>query len=171
VARNWQQASTSLKAPASGKPLEISFSAPPGSQIDLRDIHLRDADGREFLGNGDFAQGPAHWVVTDDHHWLWRIFDQYLMTLFESGVVGLITWLLLIAAAIRGAWMSQTPIGAAIIGGIVALLINSLFDAVLEAPRLALLYDLVLMAGLVMPAPPMRGLLPEPHAAEHLHLP
>ncbi len=167
VGSAWQPASAALKAPNSGKPLDISFSAPAGSVIDLADLHLRDAAGRDFLVNGDFADGVAHWLVTDDHHWLWRIFDQYLMTLFEAGALGLLSWLLLIAASIRGAWMSQSALGAAIIGGAVALLINALFDAVLEAPRLALLYDLLLLAGLVMPSLPTRDPSPEPHAAEH----
>ncbi len=159
AAGEWQNASFPLTGPGEAqalwqRPLELSFTSAPGSVIDLSDIHLRTQDGRELLANGDFAAGVDRWFFTDDNHLLWRMKDQYLMTLFETGIAGLLAWLALIATAMLGALhyaaRGRGGAGAAVAGAIVALLISSLFDAVLEASRLALVIELVLVSGVLL---------------------
>lgn len=133
--------------------LELSFATDPGAIIDLADVSLRDPAGRELISNGDFHAGATSWFITDDHHWIWRVFDQFLTTLLESGVLGLLVWLALLGSTFRQGLRAtegrQVWQNAAFAGAVAAICVNSLFDAILEAPRLALVINLVLTAGLL----------------------
>jgi hypothetical protein len=155
----WQQAQAMLVGPGEPgrwppRPLEFSMFFASGAEMDFADVHLRDADGREYLSNGDFARGTSTWFFTDDHHLTWRIIDQYLTEVFETGLLGLGAWLAVIGmamvGALRAARTRQVVLGAAVAGAISAMMINFLFDAILEAPRLALVMDLILVTGVVL---------------------
>ena len=153
AAADWQNATLTLAAPGhADRPLELSFTTGAGAVIELADVHLRTASGGELLANGDFRDGLSRWFFTDDNHLVWRMKDQALMTLFETGLPGVAALLLLIAAAMRGAWRAMlrgeaVAAAATVAGGLAALLVSSLFDAVLEAPRLAFVIYLLLAAG------------------------
>lgn len=135
------------------RPLELSFATAPGAVIDIAHVSLSGPDGRNLLQNGDFSEGTTAWFPTDDHHWIWRTFDQFLTMLFETGVIGLLVWLWFLTEAFRGGLRAargrDAMLGAALAGAVVAVAVNSLFDAVLEAPRLALVINLVLVSAVV----------------------
>lgn len=136
------------------RPVELSlFGVEKGTTIAIRDVRLTDEAGHELLANGDFRKGLDRWLFTDDSHVSWRILNQYLMLLFESGAVGLTAYLALSALAIsggiRGALLGD-PIGAAVAGSVASFLVSGLFDNVLEAPRVATLFYLICMAGVIM---------------------
>ncbi len=81
------------------RPVEFALFVPIlGSTDDVANLRLTDAAGRELIANGDFAQGMAHWFYSDDVHTVWRIENQYLMTLFEEGALGLGALALLMGA-------------------------------------------------------------------------
>jgi O-antigen ligase len=134
------------------RPVILSlFSGVPGSTIELRDVHLIDTRGRDVLANGNFAAGTKRWIATDDDHLVWRIKNQYLMTLFEGGVLGLGAFLLLSGAALYGAIRAARGgdlAAAAVAGSLMAFLCSSAFDALLEAPRIATLFYIVALLGL-----------------------
>jgi O-antigen ligase len=128
----------------------------PGTTIDVGQIRMFDPQNRDVIANGDFARGTERWFYTDDDHVLWRIKNQYLMSLFEGGLLGLGSLLLLTAVAIAGATRAIAQgdrLGAAVIGSLVAFLCSGLFDYVLEVPRLAALFYLVAFSGLTMMRP------------------
>ena len=137
-----------------GRLIELSLTTAAGGVVDLADLHLRRADGTELLANGDFHSGTQRWFFTDDNHLVWRMKDQFLMSLFETGLFGLLAWLALILAAalgsLRALLRGEAGIAAGVAAVIAALLFNALFDAVLEAPRLAFVIDLVLLAGTLL---------------------
>ena len=134
------------------RPVELSFSGPIGHRIEIRDIHLSDDTGRVLLENGDFARGLDFWVFTDDTHTAWRMFNQYLMLWFETGAIGVGAFLafagVAMAGGIRATWNGAVT-GAAVTGSIVGFLLSGLFDNLMEAPRLATLFFLVCLCGLV----------------------
>ena len=151
----WEDGVATLVVPPHpGRPLELSFTSSAGSVVDLADIHLNRARGEELLANGDFSAGTDRWFFTDDNHLVWRMKDQFLMTLFETGIFGLITWLALILAAsvgsLRALLRGEAGIAAGVAAVVAALLVNALFDAVLEAPRLAFVMDLFLVTGVLL---------------------
>ncbi len=133
------------------RPIELSFSVRDGYAVEIGAISLTDRQGGEHVSNGDFSDGLTRWNFTDDHHWSWRIFNQYLMTYFELGVLGVLAALVLGVAAFAGAARGMgdgDPMAACLAPALAAIAVSFMFDAILEAPRLALLFYLMLGFGL-----------------------
>lgn len=154
---NWQTIIDSLPAPvqrgALPAPVELAFSSGSGMEVDLANIRLIGPDGRTVVTNGTFANGTARWFFTSDDHKLWRILDTPLSVWFEGGVLGTSALTLLIISALGGALDAARrggPLGAPIAGAMIAIMICGLFDNVFEAPRLALLFYVVAMLGLIL---------------------
>jgi hypothetical protein len=136
------------------RPLELSFELiPPGAHAELKDISLRDPDGNELLANGDFHDGLARWFASDDFHSVWRIENQYLMTAFEGGVLGLAALLLVAVASLVGAGSAiraGEALAPAFAASLAAALASALFDCQLDVPRLGALFYLVAFAAMAM---------------------
>ena len=135
------------------RPVEFSISGSPfGQRLEVRDLHLTDDFGKELLANGNFLQGMNRWVFTDDSTVSWRMLNQYLMLLFETGGIGVVAYLALgglaFAGGVKAAWRGAAT-GAAVAGSTVGFLASGLFDNVLEAPRIATLFFMVCCCGLV----------------------
>ncbi len=139
-----------------GRPVELSLFVPePGAALDIADVRFEDRAGNALVANGDFADGLAYWFATDDDHAIWRIENQYLMTFFEEGALGLAAFLLLAAAAFAAALRATRrghPIAPALAAAIAAFLASSLFDCTTEVPRLGALFYLVAFAALALEA-------------------
>lgn len=136
------------------RPVELSlFDGVPKSTIEIRHVRLIDPAGQDIIDNGDFTQGVQRWYFTDDNHLVWRMKDQYLMILFESGLLGLLSFFVLVGTAAWGALRAirrGEQMGAAIAASLAAFLCSCLFDYLLEAPRIAALFYLVCFIGLTM---------------------
>ena len=157
----WQHVSYELVAPVQRgqlpAPVELAFFTGPGVVMDLAHVRLVGADGRDVVTNGDFAAGTSRWFFTSDFHRLWRILDLPLSVWFEGGVLGTVALSLLVLSALGGAANAirrGEPMGAPIAGAMLAVLLCGAFDNVFEAPRIALLFDLVAMLGLLLGWPP-----------------
>ena len=159
----WQEVSATIPVAGLGsgifgglirRPVEFSvFDTAIGTSYAVRDIGLADDSGHRLLTNGDFSRGMDRWLFTDDSHVSWRILNEYLMLLFETGVAGLAAYLAVAGLAIAGgirAALRGDVMGGAVAGSVVSFLLSGLFDNVLEAPRIATLYFLVCFAGLLL---------------------
>jgi len=133
------------------RPVEFSIGVSNTEQVEIAHISLTDQNGVEHIANGDFRHGMDRWFFTDDHHWSWRIFDQYLTTVFETGIVGFIAFLIFAGSAFWAAarrMAAGDPMAACVAPALAAIATSGLFDAVLEAPHLATLFYLVALFGL-----------------------
>ncbi len=149
------------------RPVELALFDPiPGTTIEVGHIRMVDPQRRDILVNGDFSRGTERWYFTDDQHLVWRIHSQYLMSLFEGGVLGLTSFVLLAGTALAGAACAMARgdrMAAAVAASLVAFLFSGVFDYLLEAPRLAALFYIVAFSGLMMlHAPPARPVPFEP---------
>jgi O-antigen ligase len=159
------------------RPVELAVaSAPAGTGYDVAMLSLMAADepagneiarneidrngiaepGEELLANGDFSRGMARWLFTDDFHANWRIENQSLMILFEQGWLGLLAIGAVVAAGVVRLLrriVAGDPAASSLLAALVGFGVVSLFNSLLEAPRLATLFYLVLFAGLVTPRP------------------
>jgi hypothetical protein len=161
----WKHVSQPLPTPIQRgwlpAPVELAFATGPGVILDLANVQLVGPEGRpgetNVVTNGDFAAGTARWFFTSDNHLVWRMKDVYLATWFEGGLLGAGALLLLLIGALGGAANAirrGDPLGAPIVGAMLAVLLCGFFDNIFEAPRLALLFDLVAMLGLLLGWPP-----------------
>jgi hypothetical protein len=135
------------------RPVELSlFGGPVGHHVDLRTVSLTDGSDRALLVNGDFAHGLDRWIFTDDSHISWRMLNQYLMLWFETGAFGLVAWLAFSLVATAGGFFAARAgdaSGASVAGSLTGFMVSGLFDNVLEAPRLATLFFLICLCGLI----------------------
>jgi VanZ family protein len=143
------------------RPVELGlFVRVPGSTIEIGHIRVLDPQGHDILVNGDFSQGTERWYFTDEVHLIWHVKDQYLMSLFEGGALGLTSFVLLAGTALTGAVRAMVrgdQMAAAVAAALVAFLFSGVFDYLLEVPRLAALFYLIAFCGLTMMHTPMRG--------------
>lgn len=157
----WESVSLPLLVPptpgAPARPIEFYLSVAPGVSIDLSALRLTNPAGTNLLRNGDFSQGIDFWFFTDDNHVLWRIFNQYLTSFFEGGLLGVAALILLLAGGLAGTMRALARgegEAASLAGALAAFAVSGLFDAPLEAPRLAFLVYLIAFTALALGRPP-----------------
>ncbi|MEO8304459.1 MAG: hypothetical protein ABI724_10090 [Betaproteobacteria bacterium] len=129
-----------------------------GRRVDLRNLALVGPDGRRLVANGDFSNGMAHWFFTSDrYHLPWHIKNMALNVLFDQGVVGLVLLTMLIFVA---SWRlvfgraSAHPLAPYLAAALAGFLVVGLFDSLLDVPRVAFLFYLLLFASLALRAHP-----------------
>jgi hypothetical protein len=127
----------------------------PETRVDIDNVSLIGPDGRNLLTNGDFAQRMAGWFTTSDRfHLPWHIKNLGLNVLFDQGVVGLLLFVVLTGGAlyrlVAGAARGH-PVAPFLAASLAGFLLVGLFDSLLDVPRLAFLYYLLLMVSLALP--------------------
>jgi hypothetical protein len=123
-----------------------------GGRVDVANLKVMDPLGRSILANGDFSADMARWFFTSDHHHLpWHMKNMFLHVLFEQGIVGLAAFGLLVLAALMRSLVGPRayhPLAPAIVAAIVGFLVVGMFDSLLDVPRVAFLFFLVLLIGI-----------------------
>ncbi|MFB1029215.1 MAG: hypothetical protein QMC09_05990, partial [Thauera sp.] len=143
-----------LGGPGRGLPRVTVFSIANDSRalLEVDELSLVDARGRELLDNGDFARGADRWFFSSDrHHLPWHAKNLWLHYFVEQGWLGLVAFSLLCVAAV---WRLSFGGAAAhslappLLAGLTAFFIVGAFDSLVDAPRLAVLGFLVLFTAL-----------------------
>lgn len=133
----------------SRRPVKLSLeNATRGTTLDVRQLALTDADGRNLIANGDFAHGSDHWFFSSNfNHLPWHVKNLWVGLFFDQGWLGVATLSLLLAYGLarlaRSAWRGNAY-SAAAFASTVGFLCVGLFDSLFDAPRLTTLFFLVL---------------------------
>ena len=164
--REWQAVELPLGAArATGgswyAPRFVTFSVAVGTtggKLEITDLQLSDGRSRALLANGDFAGEMAHWFFSSDrYHLPWHIKNLPLHLLFDQGLLGLLLFGALLLVAMlrlcfgRGREHVLAPALAASLIGFVAV---GLFDSLIDAPRMAIMFYAVLLVSLGLRALP-----------------
>ncbi len=132
--------------------LSLGNRGADGSMLDLETIELIDESGDNRLKNGDFSAGGDFWLpYNDTHHHPWHLRSFFVNLYFDSGVFGLLAWLLPVFFAVtrirhhvrHGSLFASAVLAA--LGGTLAL---GLFESPLELPRIMTLFVLLVCMGL-----------------------
>jgi O-antigen ligase len=124
----------------------------PGAEVEIADLQLFDAAGRSVLANADFTQGQARWFPVAQAYYLpWHIDNLFLELLIERGLVGLLAFLAMVAAALwsllLGPGRSQ-PMAVFVAASLCGALTVGLVSSVMDVPRVAFLFQLLIVVGL-----------------------
>jgi len=132
----------------------FSIALESAGVADVDNFSLVRGDGRNLLANGNFSSDMAHWFFTSDHYHLpWHIKNIFLNVLFDQGWVGLLIFILLGGGALwrlilggaRGhvaaPYLASSLVWALVVGG---------FDSLLDVPRLAFLFYLLVLLSLML---------------------
>lgn len=138
--------------------------------IDIDEVSLTDASGREYVHNGGFEQGMERWFFSSDmNHLPWHAKSLPVHLLVEQGILGLAAVALLGLAALWRLVAGKArdhvlapALAAAVMGFLVVGLIDSLFDM----PRVAWLFHFLLLVTFSLRGPgPLPLSMPPPIAA------
>ena len=140
--------------------LEVAVGGGP-TFVDIDNISVREENsGVELIRNGAFEDGNDGWFFSSDrHHLPWHAKNLALNLYFELGWLGVLSFfsLLLYAIAHLLAQAGHAGIRAtAYLAALAGFQVVGLFDSLLDVPRIALLFYLVLFVALMLPsnAPP-----------------
>ena len=127
-----------------------------GVLAQLDNLTLTGADGQQLLANGDFSGGMARWFFSSDrHHMPWHMKSMYLNVLFDQGITGLALWGSLVAGAVWRTTVGSArkhPLAPALAASLVGFGVVGLFDSLLDVPRVAWLFYLLLLIALTLPS-------------------
>ena len=163
-AAQWQQISTQLDARTLSRgswyaPRLAFFSmavGTSGKSVDIRAVTLIGPDRQNLLVNGDFSRGMARWIpISERYHLPWHIKNIALDLIFDQGIVGLVLFFFLLLAALgRLTWgrARSHPLAPYLFSALVGFIVVGVFDSLLDVPRVAFLFYLVLLASLTLPA-------------------
>ena len=126
-----------------------------GRTVDVRGVALIGPDGRSMLANGDFASGIARWIpISERYHLPWHIKNLELGILYDQGIAGLTVFLLLCLMALWRLCFAQArnhPMAPYLAAALLGFILVGVFDSLLDVPRLAMLFFLLLLASLALP--------------------
>jgi hypothetical protein len=137
------------------RPVKLSLFNQQGI-LDVDSVAVTDATSRNLVANGDFSRGNDYWFFATDNHLPWHIKNIWLHLYFEQGWLGLLATSALIALAIvrlaRKLWDGD-PFSGAVLCALTGCLTVGTFDSVVDAPRFATLFWLLLLLGLARTGP------------------
>lgn len=122
--------------------------------VEVDRVSLVRRDGAEVLANGDFTHGMSRWFFTSDRqHLPWHFKSLLGNVLFEQGFLGLGAFLVLVALALSrlafGA-AAADPLAPFLAAALAGFLVVGGFDSLVDAPRIAFLFYLLLLAALAI---------------------
>ncbi len=124
------------------------------ASIRVTDIQVDDGNGN-IVANGDFSAGGDRWIlISDFEHLAWHIKNLYLEVFFENGAVGLSIFLFALLAAVATIVKTVrqwSPIGVGLAGALVGFSVVGFVGSLLDNPRPAFLFFLILFWALQPP--------------------
>lgn len=127
----------------------------PQTVVEIGQASVIGSDGRNLIDNGDWSAGMTFWFFTSDRqHLPWHIKNLPLHVLFDQGVVGLLSFSLMVGCAlwrVIGGAARHHPIAPAFAASLVGFLVVGCFDSLLDVPRVAFLFYLIALTGMVLP--------------------
>lgn len=156
----WQTRVVSLRGPAFASapwyaPRLKLFSlavSDADSTVDIDSLELLDSDGNNLLFNGDFSNQTAHWLGAAQSYFdPWHLDNLALELLVERGLLGLLLHGALVVYVLwhlLGRRASGLPLAPYVAAALVAVLLVGLVSSVMDVPRVAFLFYLLLFLSL-----------------------
>ena len=146
----WQRVALPLQGSGLGRPGWLRRPAvfaitvqDAHADVDIRRVVLSAGAPANLLRNADFSQGLAHWLPAAQHYFVpWHIDNLYLELLIEQGIVGLVTFGLLVGTALRRLLTPRSaglPLAPVLVASLVGALALGLVSSLLDVPRVAFL--------------------------------
>lgn len=126
--------------------------------IAVTDIRLQDTRGNQLIKNGDFSAGPDRWFFASDfEHLAWHPKNVLLYLFFEQGVFGLLAVLLALGVGVARqfrAMLQGSVLAIGLVTALVAMLAAGITGTLLDAPRIAMLWYMLLLLSVQLPTHP-----------------
>ncbi|MES2353845.1 MAG: hypothetical protein V4568_05440 [Pseudomonadota bacterium] len=122
-----------------------------GVLVDVDNLRLVDSTGRNYVRNGEFDRGNDFWFYSsDNYHLPWHAKNLWLNVYFDQGWFGLIVFSILLGYVLihllKRAWAGEQWAGI-YLAAVTAFLAVGLFDSLIDVPRIATLFYLILLTA------------------------
>lgn len=123
----------------------------PGKVVDVDNLRLIEASGKNLIANGDFSAGTDFWFFSTEKHHPWHILNLWVHILFDQGWLGLLAFALLLMKAFLNLFRHgyPDPFSVILLASITGFLVVGIVDSPFDAPRLSLLFFLILLFALI----------------------
>lgn len=158
----WREVRFALHSPPPPRPsllpgpfLRLTLFNPSSQPVDIDQLSLKTAAGKELVKNGTFDEGEKHWLFSADKDPAWHIHQQWLEIWFAQGLFGVLGFGLLLITAWRTLWpgyLSGDPFAVGMAGAIVAFLTVGLTGSIMDAARTSMLFYLCTFAAISLVA-------------------
>jgi O-antigen ligase len=126
-----------------------------GQSVDVGEVALIGPDGSNVLVNGDFSRDMARWMpISEKYDLPWHIKNLALDVIFDQGFVGLVLFVFLLLAALARLVFGTTrrqPFAPYLAAALAGFVVVGAFDSLLDVPRVAFLFYLILLTSLILP--------------------
>lgn len=137
----------------SKRPVQLSlYNDKANTVVDVDNVSLTDATGKNLIANGNFTQGMDFWFFSTDNHLPWHIKNLPVHVLFDQGWLGLGAFFILFANAIYNCCRrlaQQNVFAAILLSSFSGFMVVGIVDSPFDAPRLTLLFFLLLFFALM----------------------
>jgi hypothetical protein len=134
----------------SRRPVELVLHNSGSALVEVDNVRLLDSAGADLLRNGDFSHGGDFWFFKTHSHLPWHIKNLWVETYFNQGAMGLIALLTLLTLFLRRSlpalWRGN-PLATVLTASVSGLLIVGMFDSLMDAPRIAMLFLGLVLLG------------------------
>ena len=136
------------------RPIQLSFynGNGIGQALDITHIQLMSPEGINLIDNGDFSNNTDYWLFATEKHNPWHIFNLWVHLLFDQGCLGLSVFILLFALGIYHCCRrlpQQAVFSSILLSAFSGFLVVAWVDSPFDAPRLSLLFFLLLFLALL----------------------
>lgn len=128
----------------------------PGTIINIDNLSVIDDYGNELIKNGDFEKRMDHWFYSTDNHLPWHTKQLGMQLYFSQGLIGLSLFLALCAITILKAGtatLNGDVMASGLLASIIAFLVTGIFSSSFDAPRLTLLFFMLIFFTLSRTTP------------------
>ena len=123
-------------------------------QADIDDVELSSYGRSNILHNGDFGDEMQHWFFSSDrNHMPWHAKNLFVSLAFDQGIAGLTLFALLTLAALWRLAVGKGrnhELSSYLAAAIVGFLVVGMFDSLIDVPRLAFFYYLLIFYSLAL---------------------
>jgi hypothetical protein len=135
------------------RPVYLGVSYRGGeAAVDIDNVRLVLPSGESLLRNGDFERGFDFWFFAADGHLAWHVKSLWVAIYFDQGLLGVVAFALLVGyavAVLASSVRRGSRVSAVILAAVAALIVVGLLESPFDFPRVALLFYLMLFAGIV----------------------
>ena len=134
---------------------EYGFNLKKQTLLDIDNLSIKSPEGEELIRNGDFEKGIDNWYAYYDfNHLPWHIKNLWVSVYFDSGIIGLVMFVLLIGYSLTNMfkqYLDKKYFSFACLLGVIGFLCVGCFGTMIDGPRISFLFYFIILINLASP--------------------
>jgi len=134
---------------------QYEFNLKKQTVLDIDNLSVKSSFGEELIKNGDFEKGIDNWYAFYDfNHLPWHIKNLFVNVYFDSGIIGLFMFILLIGYSTTNMfkqYSNKNYFSYACLLCVIGFLCVGCFGTMIDGPRISFLFYFIILINLASP--------------------